>query len=247
MHKNNFVPENNNIHSKLTCVSGYWEIKNKHGNSFNEWFKNTLKINCPYIFFGDKKTIELVKYHRYMLPTYYIEININEFKTYKYKEKMFTDPYHCPSAELNLVWNEKLFFIQKASEINPFSSEFFCWVDAGIPLYRDVPPPSKPFPNLEKLNNFPKDKFIYSTSETETFNKDIFNKNKMFNHHVSGCYILHKNIINKFVSIYSKYLNLYKNNIPTDQIILTSIYEDHKKLFYKCCHGYGNIIKYLFY
>ena len=34
------------MESKLTCVSGYWKIKNKHGDQFNEWFKNTLKIKA---------------------------------------------------------------------------------------------------------------------------------------------------------------------------------------------------------
>ena len=36
--------------SKLTCVSGYRKIKNKHRNKFDDWFKNTLKINSPCIF-----------------------------------------------------------------------------------------------------------------------------------------------------------------------------------------------------
>ena len=33
----------------LTCVSGYWEIKNKHGDKFNDWFHNTVQIKCPYV------------------------------------------------------------------------------------------------------------------------------------------------------------------------------------------------------
>jgi len=57
----------------LTCVSCYWIVKNKHNNNYNKWFKNTLKINCPYVFFGDKNTIKLVKQFRQELPTYYIE------------------------------------------------------------------------------------------------------------------------------------------------------------------------------
>jgi len=40
---------------KLTCVSGYWKIKNKHENNYDNWFKNTLKINCPYVFLVIKK------------------------------------------------------------------------------------------------------------------------------------------------------------------------------------------------
>ena len=40
----------------LTCVSGYWRVKNKHENKFDKWFCNTLRINCPYVFFSDEKT-----------------------------------------------------------------------------------------------------------------------------------------------------------------------------------------------
>ena len=55
------------IINELTCVSGFWQSKNKNGdpNKYFEWFKNTLQINCPYIFFGDAKTIERVKLIRY--------------------------------------------------------------------------------------------------------------------------------------------------------------------------------------
>ena len=49
---------------------------------------------------------------------------------------MKTHPKHCPSIELNLIWNEKIFFIEKAKNINPFNSEYFMWVDAGICTFR---------------------------------------------------------------------------------------------------------------
>ena len=118
----------------LTCVSGYWKIKNKHDNKYEDRFKNTLKISLPYIFFGDKESIELVKKYRGNLPTYFIELNIKEFITYKYKGNMITHPIHCPSIELNLIWNEKIFLIQRSVKINPFLSEFFMWINAGILL-----------------------------------------------------------------------------------------------------------------
>ena len=31
--------------TSLTCVSGYWNVKNKHGSSFEDWFHKSLKIN----------------------------------------------------------------------------------------------------------------------------------------------------------------------------------------------------------
>lgn len=227
---------------KFTCVSGYWKIKNKHGNKFNDWFSNTLKINCPYVFFGDKETIEFIKQYRNDLPTHYIELNIESFETYKYKDNMITNPVHCPSIELNLIWNEKIFMIQKASKINPFSSDFFMWIDAGICTYRDKIPPSIPFPNIDKLNKLPEDKFIYSSTHNLVYNNNFKKGLYHIFHHVSGTYILHKNIIDKCVELYSKYLKLIdKNDIWTDQVILTLMYKDNIDLFYKYCDGYGAI------
>ena len=37
---------------------------------------------------------------------------------------MLTDPIHCPSVEVNLIWNEKIFLIKRALELNPFLSDF---------------------------------------------------------------------------------------------------------------------------
>lgn len=73
----------------LTCVSSYFPVKNKYGNQkYTEWFKNTLSINCPYVFFTNKDNIELIKSFRKNLPAYYIECEIEDFYTYKYKDKM---------------------------------------------------------------------------------------------------------------------------------------------------------------
>ena len=232
---------------KLTCVSGYWKIKNKHGNKFDDWFKNSLKINCPYVIFGDKDSIEFIKKYRNDLPTYYVELNIEDFITYKYKDNMITNQQHCPSIELNLIWNEKIFIIQRALEINHFSSDFFMWVDAGICVYRNKKPPSISFPNINKLNKLPQDKFIYSSSCNSVYNNNFKKGQYHLHHHVSGSYILHKNIIDKCVGLYSEYLKLIdKNDIWTDQVILTHIYKDNKDFFYKYCDGYGSICLNLF-
>lgn len=229
----------------LTCVSGYWSIKNKHGDMFQQWFKNTLKINCPYVFFSDKKTIEIIKKYRTNLPTYYIEMNIEDFYTYKYKNKMIVDKTHCPSQELNLVWNEKIFLIQKALEINKFNSDYFMWIDAGLSPYRNKVPSIKTFPDISKLNSLPKDKFIYSSTQyLGDYNEKLVTKNNYY-HHISGTsYIIHKDKINFFVEIYKIYLELLidNNNIWTDQVIWTHIYKDNKDKFLKFSQGYGQIV-----
>ena len=197
------------------------------------------------MFFTNKENIDIIKKFRKNIPTYYIECYIKDFYTYKYRNKMITDQIHCPSIELNLIWNEKIFMIQKAYEINPFNSEWFKWIDAGICIYRDSKPPEKLFPDIIKLNNLSKDKFIYSSSNIL---QEILITKTNYYHHISGTFILYKNLINKFIEIYKAYLDklLDNNNIWTDQVILTHIFKDNKDLFFKLCDGYGEITRYLY-
>ena len=101
----------------LTIVSGYWKVTNKHDNKFQDWFDKTLKINCPYIFFGNEESINMVKEHRANLPTHYVKCEITDFYTYKYIDEVETHPIHCPSKELNLIWNEKMFLMKPFSVI----------------------------------------------------------------------------------------------------------------------------------
>lgn len=232
----------------LTCVSGYWNVKNKHDDKYLKWFENTLNINCPYVFFSNKEGIELIKKYRKDYPTYYIELNIEDFYTNKYKDKMIKNERHCPSIELNLIWNEKIFLMEKAYKLNIFKSDYYMWIDAGVCIYRNIKPPNRIYPNTNKLKELPKDKLIFSSSNSIKFNKKKFLECDYLNHFISGTsYILHKNIINDFVNIYIKYCDklINKNSIYTDQVILTYIYKDNPDLFYQLSHGYGENIKYI--
>lgn len=235
----NTKEKNNNIYPNITCVSGFWKVKNKHGDNYDNWFQNTLRINCPYVFFGDENSLEVVKRHRKDLPTFYIELNIEDFFTHQLKDKMITHPVHCPSVELNLIWNEKIFLIEKALEKNPFNSDFFFWIDAGICIYRDKKPPICPF-SSNKIDSLPKNKFIYSSSEPYY---ELRVTENSYYHHISGTYILHKSMIPTFANIYRNYLDklISKQNIWTDQVVLTHIYKDNKDLFFKLSDGYGSI------
>ena len=227
--------------STLTCVSGYWQVTNKHNNAYLKWFHNSLKVNCPYVFFSNKQGIEFIQTYRNGLPTHYIECEITDFYTWKYREKMITHPLHCPSIELNLIWNEKIFLLQKAIELNPFNSEWFHWIDAGICIYRDTPPKNIQMPNI----NLPTNKFIYSSSNP--YYEQHVNK-RTYYHHISGTYLLHARMICEIANLYKIYLDklIDKNNIWTDQVILTHIFKDHPTLFLCLSHGYGEISRLLF-
>jgi hypothetical protein len=233
----------------VTCVSCYYTIKNKHDNKYINWFKNTLKINCPYIFFTDSnENIEIINNIRKNIPTYYIICPFTDFCTYKYKDKFIIDLIHCPSKELNLIWNEKIFMLLKSSIINPFDSEWFFWIDAGICIYRDIAPPDSEFPDLNKIINLPQNKFIFSSSDNEYPDYDNIHVNINYHFIAGTSYLLHKKFINEFALKYIYYLDklINENNIWTDQLILTHMFKNEPDLFYLLCNGYGNIIKYLF-
>jgi len=231
----------------VTIVSGYWNVKGKYNfDKYKSWMSNTIRINCPYVFFGNTESINIVKEIRADLPTHYINIEIEDFYTYKFKNTVSYMEPHVPSTNVNLIWNEKVNLVEKAKDIDPFNSDFFMWVDAGIYIYRETSPPSTPFPNQDKILTLPIDKFIFSTTNNPEFEKYKVHDNNYY-HYIAGTnFILHKNIVNSFAKLYRKYIDKYLsqyNWLNTEQKILTHIYNDHPELFHCFSHGYGSIVK----
>jgi hypothetical protein len=231
-----------------TAVSGYWIVKNKHDNKYLSWFRNTLRINTPYVFFGTQETIKIAKQFRGDLPTHYVELAMEDMYCAKYRDRLRTHPSHCPSVELGIIWHEKLFLMEQAAALNPFGSEWFSWIDAGVCTYRNSPPPTTPFPDPLKLQSLPSDKVLYTSSVSPTFEPhrlDRYNNNHY--HHVSGTYMIHTSTLPKVIQLYKEYLEQYLNQdtLASDQVILTYIYKDHPALFHKTGHGYGAILKLL--
>ena len=128
--------------------------------------------------------------------------------------------------------------VQKASELNPFNTEWFKWIDAGISVLRD----KTTFKLNEKLlQTLPTDKFIFSWSDSHDYYENAVRKDNYYHHIAGTSHILHKNFVNTFTEIYKLYLeNLVdKNNIWTDQVLLTHIYKDYPDLFFRLGEGYG--------
>lgn len=232
----------------FTAVSGYWIINNKHDNNeFRKWLNNTLQINCPYVFFGNDESLNIIKSIRGDFPTVYINLNIEDFYTYRYKDVIKTHPQHCPSVELNMIWNEKIFLVQKAAELNPFNTESFAWIDAAIFLYRYRKPPPNIFPNVRKFNSLPTDKMICCPTDSYIFNRDMALSSEYY-HYISGNYIIPKSILPTIVEIYKKYLENYMNKNDwkyTDQVIWTKIYLNHPDFFHIIGKTYGDIWNFL--
>jgi hypothetical protein len=246
--KENFY--NNQIINKslFTCVSGYWKINNKHGDKYNNWFENTLAINCPYIFFITEDKIDFINNFRKDYPTYFIKKNIEDFITSKLDIKNETHGLHVPSKELGLIWLEKMNLVLEASLLNPYNSEWFCWIDSGICIYRDTKPSSNIFPNPEKMHLLSKKLINYSSSDNISENELSKIKNWEYYHNIAGTsFILHISIIKDIHDLFYKYLNICLKETNgficySDQCIWSRIYLDYPKLFNKIGDSYGQII-----
>ena len=141
---------------------------------------------------------------------------------------------------------EEINMINKAASYNIFGSEYFCWIDADIDTYKNSSPPSCVFPNTVKLNDLPKDKFIFSSDGEYDEDKVYYIWNYYY---ISGVsYIMHKNIIKDFAEQYQEYMEklINNNNLWTDCVILTQMYKDNKELFYKLSEYDINIVPLLY-
>lgn len=228
-----------------TIVSGYWSVKGKHSHeSFNQWFNYTLRINCPYIFFGNQESIDLVKRVRHDLPTHYILLEINDFYTQKYKKHLADHHIHVPSPDVCLIWLEKIFLMQKAKSMNIYRSDYFMWVDAGICVFRNHPPPLEAFPNINKISVLPKDKFIFTSSQ-EPYESYCVHENNYY-HYISGtAFVMHVDFMDTFTEVYQSYLDriiTHHNWVNTEQKIFTHMYRDDESLFFKLGEGYGELV-----
>jgi hypothetical protein len=230
---------NNNT---ITVVSGYWDIHNKHGKSYDEWFKNTLHINARYIFFCDKSNNDYITSFRKDYKTIFIDHPLNEFYSKQYYDDAWVDPVHIPSKELGMVWHEKMHLIKLAKEYDgDNATDFYIWIDAGICIYRNEKPPQYEL-RLKDTHNLPIDKISYSTEDGNN-NDD----------RVSGTsFIIPKEIIDTFHDIYYDYVkrcNQINNNnfiCGTDQTVFFLIKKDHPELFHKISRGYGENIRFLY-
>ena len=141
--KENLTVVNDNltfVKENLTLVTALYKIKSKRSFYFyQQWINNFLKINKPVIFFIDPKISETIKSKRsskFKNKTKWIELEMKEFYTYKkylkyFKETNLIDKERYHTVELYLVWAEKIVFLKKAIEDNPFNSTCFYWIDAG--------------------------------------------------------------------------------------------------------------------
>jgi hypothetical protein len=127
---------------KATIVTAYYCIQSKHtAIMYDTWMCNLLSLRDPMVIFTSADQVEKITKLRtpYLDDTLIIIKELSDTNVAKGWDRAFwegqlaMDPEKArhKSYELYWVWLSKTWFLKHASELNPFASDFFAWVDIG--------------------------------------------------------------------------------------------------------------------
>jgi hypothetical protein len=154
----------------VTSLHNLSEVKredNRSWDTYLEWFSKTLKIKCPFIIFADSDLSSFIMSHRDEHSTFIINEKLEEIPFYNLKDKiqsvLDSEEYksnmsdinrvECKDSMYSVIQYSKFKWLKKSSEINPFNSKYFFWLDAGA---------SRFIQERYMLNEYPSEKALES-------------------------------------------------------------------------------------
>ena len=156
--------------SKVTFVSALFNIDRVDGRKWDEylkWFDITLKLKVPMVLFVTEDLVEFVRERRAddqteliiqsieEIPYYYLKDTIQKIlDSDQYKEDI-SDPerIECKQAMYSVIQYSKFPWLTRASEVNPFGSDYFFWLDAGASRFFEGYDLSQEYPSKEALKS----------------------------------------------------------------------------------------------
>jgi len=264
----NIKTEQISFRRKIITFSTCWYVlKSKFSiKQYLKWIKNFLSIvnNFYLVIYTNKESFVFLSplIDKRNKSIKIIIKPIEEFYTYKYKElwiknhEMSDMELHKKTDwELNMLWNEKVFFVQETINNKYFSTMYYGWCDIGY--FRNRPNDLHSvylnnWPNNQKLlsKNFKNICIHYGCVENDTLKywkhiQDIkshydnnLNTDPSLEHNEScfagGFFIMPIFLANYYAKLYDDKLNYYFSNgyfIKDDQTIVKDIIFTNEKMF----------------
>lgn len=250
---NEYIYSNNNI----TCITALIDINRENegdGRSIDnylKWFKNTLKINLPFVIYCEKDIYEKIKYWREKYPmTRYKIISKNDIYYLKYSKKVndiiksidYLNKIHGKERleiklpKYNLIIANKIEWMKEVSQENYYNSKYFMWVDAGMSrFFNNEDILSKNLINISKITD---NKFNIQVSPkllSTKFKNDNIDNIMYHDIHYTTATIFSttKSILEIITKKYKEIFDYMLNNncINNEQIIYALIYKSNPELF----------------
>lgn len=243
--------------SSFTVVSALVDIGRGRWNSgfrrsmdvyLTHLFNLTGKMDVPLLIFAEKENIPYIQEKRKGKKTFIKEISFSDYRLFpqlqRIKEIQSLPSYlahnvvPCPEVnvpEYPVAVNNKVEFMYQASQMNPFDTEYFIWLDAGYghsSIY--IPENYKWDPQL--LIEMAGDGIHINTLLDTTYTEDY---TQFFKIHVDfidgGLFIGKKEAIIKLRELYyhciEETMNLPNPIIDDDQYYMTMVYVQNKEFF----------------
>ena len=231
----------------MTIVTAFFDIhRDTKGDGrtvgeYMQWIEKTLQLNCNLFIVTEAKFVPFMKAKRPHYPTYILEDTLENASYYKYlprmREILESDAYkqritcpqrvECVLPEYNVIQYSKFGWLEKAMRVNPFHTDHFFWMDAGISRFFLDVDVSLPYPRM-----IPSDKFIIQKRhDLDTFSMDIWKadnvlKGTMFGGRKESVLAVSTKVEEMFQSM------LLQGNVNNEQIALAMVYHSNKDLFF---------------
>ena len=232
----------------MTIVTAFFDIhRDTKGdgrtvNEYMQWIEKTLQLNCNLFIVTEAKFVPFMKEKRPShYKTYIHEDTLENASYYKYlprmREILESDAYkqriaypnrvECVLPEYNVIQYSKFGWLEEAMRFNPFQSDTFFWMDAGISRFFLDVDVTLPYPRI-----IPSDKFIIQKRfDLDTFSMDIWKadnvlKGTMFGGRKESVLAVSTKIEEMFQDMLSQ------GNVNNEQIALAMVYHANKDLFF---------------
>lgn len=230
--------------NNITFVTGWYNLKSKFDiEIYQKWISFFLKdISLFYlIIYTNKESYNVIKPY---INNPNIKVIFKEFEEFfcnrfdwinnhKKNHLLNENSKFNTDWRLNMLWNEKIYFLNDVIKNKVFDTEFYGWCDIGY--FRTNNNIIKNWPNYNKVNNLEKDKIYYAriNQDINELCRYVLDKNE-YNlpkipippnqlSFAGGFFILHKDKYDWWKNTYYKTLTnyfTYDYLIKDDQIIL---------------------------
>jgi hypothetical protein len=248
----------------VTLVTALYDINRKtegDGRSFDEylsWFAKTLKVKSPMVIFVEESLKDFVAEQRGNLPTKIITQSLEEIPYYHLNDdiqKILDDEtfkskigapsrVECKMSLYNVVIFSKFPWVKRVIEENPFDSEYFMWMDAGLSRFFDPHGVNinQPYPSESAEEVLIDNKESVLIQATMNFYPDLVNAEVCDESYfldprswvMAGLWGGGSEVLTKFCDMVDEVLQekMIKNNvINNEQIVMAYLYKNNDDMF----------------
>lgn len=233
----------------MTIVTAFFDIHRDtkgDGRTLDEymsWIQKTLQLNCNLYVVTESKFVPFMKANR-NYPMYIHEDTLENASYYKYlprmKEILESDAYkkriaypnrvECILPEYNIIQYSKFGWLEEAMLINPFQSDTFFWMDAGISRFFGEVDLTLPYPRSIHTDQFiiqpREDLWHYPIDDSIVWKADNLFKGGMFGGKAEIVSVLRKKVEEVFQFMLSQ------QNVNNEQIAITLVWKKYPDLFH---------------